>query len=172
MLILIPKSVPSLALLLEDLGNPAPAKVAKALGVSLRTVQRWVAIGEAPRAAMLALFWVTRWGQSAVDAETYNCNQMHAQMARALRDEVAELTGLLAKVGRIADFGSANDPARQVGSHGSGFSRPPRAPGPSKAGTKVSRTQSVDPEPPYVRIGGRVRGTSQLHQTNRAKKRG
>lgn len=124
MLILIPKHLPSLETMLEDLGRPKPAALAKALDLHPRTVARWIRLGTAPRPAMLALFWVTRWGQSQVDADTFNNGKRHAEMARALKDEVARLTSLLGKVGQVADFGSANDPARETAAPREVFSKP------------------------------------------------
>lgn len=55
-----PASLPIWQTLLDDLGNPPPQRVARMLGVSVRTVYRW----NAAKAAMLALFWLTRWGHT------------------------------------------------------------------------------------------------------------
>ena len=54
--------------MLHDLGNPHPARIAKVLGVSVRTVYRWKLEAQmecrpSAKAAALALFWLTRWGQ-------------------------------------------------------------------------------------------------------------
>lgn len=111
----LPDRTPTLSAMLGDIGSPTPAAVAKALGVSVGTVQRWLRADEAPRPALLAVFWLTRWGQSAVHCEAHNAAVMHAGMADALRHEIKRLEAQLARLGRIADFGSANDPAPALG---------------------------------------------------------
>ena len=35
-------------------------------------MRRWLKADQAPRAALLALFWETRWGRSAIDADREN----------------------------------------------------------------------------------------------------
>ena len=110
----LPRLVMPLSMILGDIGDPSPRELARALGVSERTVFRWIKADEAPKAVMLALFWLTRWGHSQVNAEAHNDAVMHASVARALGREVGDLTAKLARLGRIADFGSANDPAPGV----------------------------------------------------------
>ena len=110
MLCRLPRQIPPLAMMLEDLGNPHPHDLARALGVTTRTVYRWLADPDhTPRAALLALFWATRWGQSQVDAEAVRSAQLHAAMASALRAEIERLRAELARVLQAADFGCAND---------------------------------------------------------------
>lgn len=105
-----PRYIPPFNTLLEDLGRPSPAELAKALGVTPRTVFRWLAAPEAvPRPVLLALFWLTRWGLSEVDAEAVNSARMHAAMADALRDDLERLRRELARVVAAGDFGCAND---------------------------------------------------------------
>lgn len=106
----IPRQVPPLSMLLDDLGNPPARVIARAVGVSERTVQRWIADDSAPRSVLLALFWVTRWGQSTVHAEAHNSARMWAGFARALQDELQQIRSQLAKLGEIGQYGSSNDP--------------------------------------------------------------
>lgn len=115
-----PVQLPSLALMLDDLGQPGVDKLAAALGVTPRTVRRWLADGMAPRPAMLALFWVTRWGLSLVDAEAARLADLHAAEADCLRREVSALRDELARVLAVGDFGAANDASLSNGP------RPPR----------------------------------------------
>ena len=68
----------------------------------------------APRPVMLALFWITRWGHHAVHCDAHNDAVTQAQIARNREDENRRLKAQLDLVGRIADFGSANDPAPDV----------------------------------------------------------
>jgi predicted DNA-binding transcriptional regulator AlpA len=111
MLHFIPKALPALTDLLGDCGNPRNALLAAALGVKVRTVERWIKAGEAPRPVMLALFWVTRWGRSAVDAQAVNDATLYAAQARCLRDENLMLRTRIARLESLADSrgGAAND---------------------------------------------------------------
>lgn len=106
----LPRQLPPLALILDDIGAPTPAAIAVALGAPERSVRRWIATGAAPRPAMLALFWLTRWGMSIVDCEAGRLADLHAALARSRLAEADELRAVLAKVLRLADFGAANDP--------------------------------------------------------------
>jgi hypothetical protein len=66
-----PRSLPIWQTILDDLGRPHPARVAKVLGVGLRTAYRYHEADNAPRSWCLALFWLTRWGrhQGAIPVE-------------------------------------------------------------------------------------------------------
>lgn len=116
MLKLMPRGtqIPALSTTLQDIGNPTPTAVAKALGVHERTVQRWIAADSAPQAVLIALFWVSRWGMSLLDAELFNSAAVYRGLADTLRRENAQLRQLLGRLGHIGDFGSANDPAPEV----------------------------------------------------------
>jgi hypothetical protein len=106
--------MPPLWMLIDDIGRPSPRQIAKALDVTERTVKRWLQADQAPRTVMCSLFWLTRWGQHAVHCEAHNDAVMQAGMARNLRDQIERLQQQLAHLGRIADFGAANDPADSV----------------------------------------------------------
>lgn len=129
MLSRLPKAMPTLAEMMHDCGNVKPEELAKALGVNARTVYRWLADGNAPRPAMLALFWVTRWGLQWADAEVHNLASLHMSISSALKDQlkreqqlVRDLQAQVEHLGRLGDFGSANDPA--VGVTGPGPVQP------------------------------------------------
>lgn len=110
MLCRIPRQLPPFILMIEDLGNPKPAELARALGVTKRTVFRWLsAPDDVPRPVLLSLFWLTRWGMSAVDAEAMNSARLHAGMVAGLRLEIDRLRAELARVVAAGDFGCAND---------------------------------------------------------------
>lgn len=96
MLYRLPKHTPPLSVMLEDLGRPRPAEVAKMLGVHPRTVYHWIAKDDAPRPALLALFWVTRWGLQWTDAEVYNLAQVHMSLAAAYKRRLDAIDGLAA----------------------------------------------------------------------------
>lgn len=104
----LPRQLPALSVLLDDLGHPPAEALGRALGVTPRTVRRWIADDQAPRPAALALFWVTRWGLAAAHAEAHNAATMHAAHARCLQTEVDRLRAELARVLALADTGAAN----------------------------------------------------------------
>lgn len=110
MLTQLPKTLPPLSILIADLGHPRPAAIAKALDVSEPTVRRWLRCDSAPRSVLLSLFWLTRWGRSQVDCQAVNDARVHVGLSRALAAENSNLRRRMAKVARLADFGSANDP--------------------------------------------------------------
>lgn len=114
----MPKRMPSLDEMIVDIGNPSLAELAKSLRVSERTVRRWKADGYAPHAAMLAIFWATRWGRSAVDAAAQNDAMRYASLARCLQDELDAIRARLSRVAQIGDFGASNDPAPEFSTNG------------------------------------------------------
>jgi hypothetical protein len=104
-----PRQLPPLWMMLEDLGKP-PAKLARALGVSLRTLQRWIAADQAPRPAALAIFWATSWGRSIIECDAHNQARQALGLAACLQRENARLQRELARVVAAGDFGAANRP--------------------------------------------------------------
>lgn len=66
-------------------------RLARHLGVSLRSMQRWEAEQAAPRPVMLAAFWETRWGRDAADKEAARAADAHRLHADALAKENAAL---------------------------------------------------------------------------------
>lgn len=109
MLHLIPQAVPTLAELAGDLANPTAAELAGALGVSERTVWRWMADG-GPQAARLALYWLTPWGWSAHEAEARRRLADYRALVQAQRAELDALAARIDRLAALGDFGSANAP--------------------------------------------------------------
>lgn len=107
----LPKTIPPLSWLLDDIGSPSSDQVGKALQVSARQVNIWRKADEAPRSVMLSLFWLTRWGVSAVDCQAFNDAQLAHGLAGAHELETGKLRAELVRLMRIADFGCANDAA-------------------------------------------------------------
>ena len=105
----LPRQMPPLSAMLDDIGNPTNKEVARAVCISEGTVRKWLKLDRAPHAAMLALFWVTRSGISAVGAEARNAAVMSATLASSRLRRIGELESSLNRLGRIAQFGSAND---------------------------------------------------------------
>ena len=105
-----PPSVPMWDVILEDLGRPSPERIARVLGVGRSTVYRWNQAGHAPRIACLALFWLTRWGRSAVHTQATNDALMAVALAASLERERDQLQVQLARVLALVDTGAANRP--------------------------------------------------------------
>ena len=105
-----PRSVPIWPALLDDLCQPPPERLAKVLGLSVRTVRRYNQAGSAPRAVCLALFWLTSWGRSHIDAQAVNDARLAVAYARSLQDRLEALEALVQHLQAISDTGAANDP--------------------------------------------------------------
>ena len=111
-----PRSLPIWQTILEDLGNPHPARVARVLGLGTRTVYRYNREGQAPRSVCLALFWLTRWGRSQVYSQAVHDCQVAVAYANAIERDLHETRAQLAHVLALSESGAANDPI-QGGSH-------------------------------------------------------
>lgn len=83
----MPRAIPVWATILDDLGRPPADRIAKALGVGRTTVFRWTADDSAPRVACLALFWLTRWGRSQINAQATRDAVTAVSLVRALSEE-------------------------------------------------------------------------------------
>lgn len=106
-----PVSLPIWHTMMDDLCNPPPARVARVLGLSIRSVYRYNATGFAPKPVCLAVFWLTRWGRSAVHTQATNDAVLMASYVSALQSQIEDTQRQLAHVLTIGNFGSANDPA-------------------------------------------------------------
>lgn len=109
-----PKAIPLWDMILEDLGNPSVDRICKTLGVSRSTVYRWKAAQEAPKCAALALFWLTKWGQSHVNAQAVNDAAIACNYVEVLQAEVKTLRAELDQVLRISSTGAANAPLMRL----------------------------------------------------------
>jgi len=79
-----PTQIPPVWLMLEDI--PFSNKdIAKHLGVSLRSLNRYRDTGHAPKSVLLALFWETKWGRSLADADSANDAKYAKDLAYALQ---------------------------------------------------------------------------------------
>lgn len=102
-------ALPSLDLMLDDLGNPPARVLAGYLGASDRQLRRWRAGAPAPRAALVALFWVTRWGASLAHCEAVNDARWARGHLVALQRENTALRAQLARLTGPGAQGAAND---------------------------------------------------------------
>jgi hypothetical protein len=109
MLALLPRTLPAFDILADDVGARRPADLAAALDVSTRTAQRWMATGQAPRPACLALFSVSRWGRSEAETRAYN-DAARAWQYRAITErENAALRAEISRLCALGHWGCAND---------------------------------------------------------------
>lgn len=109
MLTQLPKHLPELAEILDNLGNPGLDKLSTALGVSTKTVKRYLEHG-APRPVLLSLWWLTSWAQSQTEVELRNHAQLERGMRQTYERECQRLRAQVAHLHRIGEFGTANDP--------------------------------------------------------------
>jgi len=105
-----PRALPIWQTILDDLGDPPVHRIARTLGVSMRTVYRWNSAQEAPRCAAMALFWLTRWGQSHVHAEAVRDAQLACGYVDSLRRELDSARQELAYVVKLQTTGASNEP--------------------------------------------------------------
>lgn len=110
--------LPSLKTMLDDIPAP-PEKIARHLGISLKTLQRYIKAEGAPRAVMLALFWETRWGRQWASVNADYWATVNAGMARALERKNNELRKQIGQLERELAYAggatAANLPIWQVG---------------------------------------------------------
>jgi hypothetical protein len=111
----LPRQLPPPAVLTADLGDPSPLELGPALGVSARTVWRWQLAGEWPRAAHLAVFFASRWGWSAVQADALHAVQLAEALSRARSEECSALRAAVARMEALQLHGSANAPFVRAG---------------------------------------------------------
>ena len=101
---------PPLSFLLDDIFERDLSKVAKFLGVTPQTLKRWQRTDDAPRAALLALFYESRWGYSLMYTTAYNSEKNARQWCNSLTRENAALRLRIERLERLGDFGAANRP--------------------------------------------------------------
>jgi hypothetical protein len=109
-----PSTVPYWHTLMEDLCNPPADRVARVLGLSRRSIQRYNSSGYAPRCVCLAVFWLTSWGRATVHAQAHNDAVLMVGYVDGLRSQVESLESKVAHLLRVGDFGAANEPAQRV----------------------------------------------------------
>lgn len=96
-----------LRMFIDELGGPK--RVHKYLGVSERTVWHWLSAGRVPRAAVLALFWESRWGRSQVFTEQVNEIRLLYRQVCILQDQYQKAKDIITGL-RAMHAGSANEP--------------------------------------------------------------
>lgn len=91
----------------DELGGPA--RVAKLLHVTVPTVKRWMLCStKVPRAAVLALYWETQYGRSAMFADQVNeIRTLHLHI-KTLESKYTKAKDIVAGLRRI-HTGTANE---------------------------------------------------------------
>ncbi len=109
--------------LLQSIGCSSwtPERIGEALGVSGRTVRRWRKSGQAPRMALLSVWWLSDAGHAVWDAELATRSRLALDVARVLWAEV----GRLRRLGAGEDRGSG--PALEGAAEVSSLTRSMRA---------------------------------------------
>ena len=79
----VPRTLPPLSYLLDDIAHNEKA-ICYYLQISLGQLQRWKKHDQAPRAYMLALFFVSKWGRSHVSCDAETAARHWASMAGRL----------------------------------------------------------------------------------------
>jgi len=102
--------VPPLSFFLADQIDP-PQRIARHLGVSLRTLQRYAASGNAPRAVYLALWFESNWGLSTLHAQAVNEAQHARARVASLERECERLRGVVRAYEQAQTQPAANAPA-------------------------------------------------------------
>ena len=95
--------------LLSDL-VATPKEVAKFLDVTERSVWRWLADGNAPRAALFALWHETPRGRYICSLDVGNELVIVKGLAQSLGAQADKQKARLVRVLAISDFGTANEP--------------------------------------------------------------
>ncbi len=105
-----PSQLPPLSVLLDDLPTRCRRQLARHLGIAERTLKRYQEQDQAPRLVMLALFWESRWGQSVIDCEVFNRDQLQRGHVEALQRQVQGLQRIIERLSAMGGHGAANDP--------------------------------------------------------------
>ena len=113
-----PRNPPNWRTLLEGLCQPPNADLARLLGVSVRTIERYNKTDAAPRAVRLALFWLTPYGRDAVHTQAHNDARTMAGYVDSLERHIRDLEALIEHMRRVGHFGAANDPTSLASSPG------------------------------------------------------
>lgn len=96
-----------LRMLIDELGGVK--RVHKYLGVSERTVWHWLSVGRPPRAAVLALYWESKWGRSQIFTEQVNEIRLLYRQVCILQDQYQKAKDIVTGL-RAMHAGSANEP--------------------------------------------------------------
>lgn len=96
-----------LRILVDEIGG---VKVAhKYLGISERTMFKWLATDRAPRAAVLALFWESKYGRSQIFTDQVNEIRILYRKVNVLEEQYQRAKDIITGL-RSMHTGSSNEP--------------------------------------------------------------
>jgi hypothetical protein len=95
-------------LFMDDIGGNSKA-ISKYLGVSENTLLRWIATERVPRAAVLALFWESKYGRSSIFTNQVNEIRLLYREVCLLREQFQRAKDIVTGL-RAMHTGSANEP--------------------------------------------------------------
>ena len=84
-------------------------RAAKILDVTERTIWRWLAEGKVPKAAVLALFWESHYGQSLIETDQRNEIVILRTRIKMLEDQFIRAKDVITGM-RLLNYGTANEP--------------------------------------------------------------
>lgn len=96
-----------LRMFIDELGGVQ--RVCKHLGVTERTVNRWLSEGRPPRAAVLALYWESKYGRGHIFSDQVNEIRLLYRQVCVLRDQYQKAKDIVTGL-RALHAGSANEP--------------------------------------------------------------
>lgn len=102
--------------MLDNIGR-SDADLAKFLNISTSTLRQYRKKGQAPRVVMLALFWETVWGQSAVNCHAVNNARLHFTKNVMLQRQIQQMQKQIDRLQTELDkssTGAANSPVFEV----------------------------------------------------------
>jgi hypothetical protein len=91
----------------HELGGPK--SVSRFLGVTERTVWRWLSEGNVPRAAVLALYWETQYGRSQIFTDQVNEIRELYRRVCLLQEQYTRAKDIVAGLRKL-QTGGANEP--------------------------------------------------------------
>jgi len=84
-------------------------QAAKILDVTTATISRWIATEKVPKAAVLALYWESKYGRSLIDAEhDREVKDLYGRM-NSYKHKFLRAAEIIAGL-RAMDYGTANEP--------------------------------------------------------------
>lgn len=112
-----PAGLPHFQSIVDNIGA-TDEQLAKLLGMKPATIRKYRQDGQAPRTVMLALFWETTWGISAVDAEATNWARRYYtenQILKRKNDRLVKQLLTLESALSNEKTGAANTPVFEIG---------------------------------------------------------
>ncbi|WP_034369074.1 MULTISPECIES: hypothetical protein [Delftia] len=111
-----PAGLPHLHSLLDNI-QASEKEIAKLIDVSVPTLRKYRAKGQAPRSVMLALFWESTWGLRTADVTAANHAAQYFALAQSLKRENDRLVKQLLRMEKElsnSQTGAANSPIFRI----------------------------------------------------------